>query len=340
MKPNLFSFATKELSQDAFLCWLISWGDVRRADLDPHLHEAGKAFLDAIFTRAGLDPLAVYELAPGSPEQQWQKTDVLVKFQNGPVLLIEDKAGSREHSGQLQRYLKACRSRFPGETIIPLYLQTDEQSGYRDIEAQGYVIYRGGDLLDLLLGYGKNVASEIYRDFTHWLEAKQADLRAFMFKRDWEGPQWKGFYSWLEAEFEGTAWAYTPNPSGGFFAFWWPGAPLDTDGNTVLYLQIQQEQLVFRLSRENGKVSLPEARRVFEFLRKKGIEKGLDVQKTRLRSGGTMAIGRVSGEYRTFLKNNKLDIVTTHQQLQKTAAFTEEAAREIRSKTIIAETMR
>ena len=26
-KPNLFSFATSELSQDAFICWLVSWAN-------------------------------------------------------------------------------------------------------------------------------------------------------------------------------------------------------------------------------------------------------------------------------------------------------------------------
>nr|WP_260390277.1 hypothetical protein [Ornithobacterium rhinotracheale] len=28
-KPNLFQYATSELSQDAFLCWLIAWADAR-----------------------------------------------------------------------------------------------------------------------------------------------------------------------------------------------------------------------------------------------------------------------------------------------------------------------
>ena len=27
MKPNLFSIATKELSQDAFITWLLQWAD-------------------------------------------------------------------------------------------------------------------------------------------------------------------------------------------------------------------------------------------------------------------------------------------------------------------------
>lgn len=26
-KPNIFNFATSELSQDAFICWIISWFD-------------------------------------------------------------------------------------------------------------------------------------------------------------------------------------------------------------------------------------------------------------------------------------------------------------------------
>ena len=25
MKPNLFKYATSELSQDAFICWLLEW---------------------------------------------------------------------------------------------------------------------------------------------------------------------------------------------------------------------------------------------------------------------------------------------------------------------------
>ena len=29
MKPNLFNWATSELSQDAFICWLIEWAKPR-----------------------------------------------------------------------------------------------------------------------------------------------------------------------------------------------------------------------------------------------------------------------------------------------------------------------
>jgi hypothetical protein len=25
MKPNIFKYATSELSQDAFICWLLAW---------------------------------------------------------------------------------------------------------------------------------------------------------------------------------------------------------------------------------------------------------------------------------------------------------------------------
>ncbi|NEX23727.1 hypothetical protein G3480_26250 [Thiorhodococcus mannitoliphagus] len=38
-KPNLFAFATSELSQDAFLAWLLSWADPKYAAFDPPVHQ-------------------------------------------------------------------------------------------------------------------------------------------------------------------------------------------------------------------------------------------------------------------------------------------------------------
>ncbi len=41
--PNIFQFATKELSQDAVLGWLCAWADSKYKQEDaPELHELGK----------------------------------------------------------------------------------------------------------------------------------------------------------------------------------------------------------------------------------------------------------------------------------------------------------
>ncbi|MBB1077961.1 hypothetical protein HUU62_26545 [Rhodoferax sp. 4810] len=38
-KPNLFSYATSELSQDAFICWLLSWITPEIREYDKNIHE-------------------------------------------------------------------------------------------------------------------------------------------------------------------------------------------------------------------------------------------------------------------------------------------------------------
>ena len=43
--PNLFSFATSELSQDAFFAWLMQWADSSYKELDESLHVVAQNFI-------------------------------------------------------------------------------------------------------------------------------------------------------------------------------------------------------------------------------------------------------------------------------------------------------
>ena len=49
--PNLFSFATSELSQDAFICWLLSWENPKISESDKELHQCAIAFIKALFKK-------------------------------------------------------------------------------------------------------------------------------------------------------------------------------------------------------------------------------------------------------------------------------------------------
>ena len=53
MLPNLFHFATSELSQDAVLCWLLSWADKKHKE--SHLHDVAKDILCLIYRRAKVE---------------------------------------------------------------------------------------------------------------------------------------------------------------------------------------------------------------------------------------------------------------------------------------------
>jgi len=46
IKPNLFKFATSELSQDAFICWLLSWANEENEIHDKRLCLCARKLLE------------------------------------------------------------------------------------------------------------------------------------------------------------------------------------------------------------------------------------------------------------------------------------------------------
>ena len=48
LTPNIFDFATSELSQDALFCWLIQWADTKYKVVDKQLHKIGQDFLSLL----------------------------------------------------------------------------------------------------------------------------------------------------------------------------------------------------------------------------------------------------------------------------------------------------
>ncbi|MEZ4226814.1 MAG: hypothetical protein R3B13_38085 [Polyangiaceae bacterium] len=138
-RASLFSFATSELSQDAFLCWLAAVS----ADKDPRLARAGKRFLAWLCAAGGhgeVDPAVVQLVGP--PQRQVEHIDVLLqaRFADGPAtFLIEDKTGTSQHSGQLERYLHLAKERYP--RVMPIYFKTGYHFGEDKAAARaGYAV--------------------------------------------------------------------------------------------------------------------------------------------------------------------------------------------------------
>lgn len=95
---NLFDFATKELSQDAFLRWLIESVN------NPDVASVSRAFLKWLTGYNG--KIEVVRTAP-----QWKRIDVVAelfcpKTCESIVLAIEDKVDAGEHDDQLNKYGK------------------------------------------------------------------------------------------------------------------------------------------------------------------------------------------------------------------------------------------
>ena len=51
--PNIFDYATKELSQDAMICWLLEWSGHRNRSQNGALHDCGVRFARALMEKHG-----------------------------------------------------------------------------------------------------------------------------------------------------------------------------------------------------------------------------------------------------------------------------------------------
>lgn len=99
---NLFDYATKELSQDAFLRWLFENYDCEDKDVCLQAKKLIGSFL-------GIDNLEVEEISELKTYSQWRKVDILLRFKYGDKLFciaIEDKTYTEEHE-QLKNYNKS-----------------------------------------------------------------------------------------------------------------------------------------------------------------------------------------------------------------------------------------
>ncbi|MBE6845846.1 MAG: hypothetical protein E7508_09120 [Ruminococcus sp.] len=94
MRNSLFSFATGELSQDAFICWCANW--VNFKDDESGLYDMGVEFVKLVSGVENIESVVVM--------QQYKKIDVLLLINNNTAVIIEDKTFTGEHSNQINRY--------------------------------------------------------------------------------------------------------------------------------------------------------------------------------------------------------------------------------------------
>lgn len=137
--PNIFDYATSELSQDAMIAWLMACAN---AD-DPAMREVGQAFIQFLIRR----PLRTIDRAVIAKDGQPSRYDgeglvsdvplVTTRRKNIDVycsakvdgrlvsFVIENKTGTTDHSNQLERYRQAVQSDDIDEHYLKLiYLKT------------------------------------------------------------------------------------------------------------------------------------------------------------------------------------------------------------------------
>jgi hypothetical protein len=245
-KPNLFRHATKELSQDAFLCWLLEWSDKSNASEDAGLHSAGLHLLNSLLELHGQKPVVGPDICI---HKQLCHVDIVVEVNMDIVLMVEDKVHSREHDAQLS-YRDCISHKYPGRNILPIYFKTGDQCDYARVESAGYLCFLRKEFLSVLdEGIRLGVSHPTFCDFREYLWDRENSVEAFRNTKVSEWPKgserWIGFFKELKIAKKDLAWSYVNNQSGGFWCAHWHWAKWN--GQEV-YLQIEEGKLCFKIA--------------------------------------------------------------------------------------------
>lgn len=224
MKNNLFNYATSELSQDAFICWLCSF-TLPDAQPAPALRDCARAMLEVFVPEFRGKEAELLEIA-----KQTDDIDVLLTARCGGreyKIIFEDKVYSGEHDEQLTRYWDSIKKNFPGCEIRGVYYKTGFESNLGDVEAKGYRVVRREDVLAVIGAYVDKAGSDILRDYYEYWSCQQQKAESYLTTPVNQWGWWQA-YAFFDAMHQnmpkgiGSSYGYVSNPSGGFdcLVFW------------------------------------------------------------------------------------------------------------------------
>lgn len=277
--PNIFSFATKELSQDAVITWLLHWSDSKCKIANELMHQLGRSFLQSLLSKQNIVLTEIENLVV---KQQFHKIDVFVSFQMGGKLygvIIEDKIHAGVHGKQLANYknkiikLKLC------DVLVPIYFKTGYQVNFLMIIENQYHHY---SIKDFLLVLNPIIVSQINNDILtqyhsyllgkeqHFDEAHlSAENYTVLPLKQWNWWTCAKFFHIYKKHFD-AGWGPVPNNREPLLAFWFGGEKFEimSKNNQMINLGIYMDviyrnksvEVAYRLSLEGNAQKTPEIR--------------------------------------------------------------------------------
>ena len=244
LSHNIFSYATSELSQDAFLCWLFSYGDLKSKEDYPELHNCAMDLL------CKLCPDSQQPIYVKSIHRQEDHIDVLIEAEGinnrALFIIIEDKSGTTEHDEQLERYKKIVIEKYQDQNpeVIGAYYKSGLQGRQDGIIAAGYRAVFRPQILEILNKHPECMKNDIFGSYYRNLYDAQNEAQKYKEYRydEWEWCQIEAFFDdILHSERFGEekfcAYDYVPNQDGGFISMWTAGS----------YIKNEPWQLYFQL---------------------------------------------------------------------------------------------
>ena len=260
MDHNLFRYATSELSQDAFLCWLLSYAmeDGRNSNLI--LHDCALAMLERMCKQK--DDKKIVPKAVLNIYRQFYHMDAVIHFQTITgeeyYLIIEDKTYTNEHDDQLTRYVEVLKDKkqVDEQQILGVYYKSSLQGDLSEVEKSRYSIMIRPDILELLKKYYEKmqkseIKSDIFMAYFEKLSNDNEIAESYLTTSPtkWDYPQIESFLESIKKEplfqsdkGKGIAWNYVPQKNGGFMALYDTGHRIvieDGSAECSIYMQCE-----------------------------------------------------------------------------------------------------
>lgn len=258
MDHNLFKYATSELSQDAFLCWLLSYAMEDGRNANVILHDCALAMLERMCQQK--EDQKIVPKVVLSIYRQYYHMDVLIRFQTITgeeyYLIIEDKTYTNEHDNQLTQYVERLKKEKEVDErhILGVYFKSSIQGDLADVEKSKFTVMVRPDILKVLNKYydemqGSDTSSDIFMSYCEKLseDERTADLYLTTPPTEWDYPQIESFLEHMKSQLplqlgNGLAWNYVAQKNGGFMALYDMGHQLaieDSGAECSIYMQCE-----------------------------------------------------------------------------------------------------
>lgn len=249
---NIFHYATSELSQDAFLCWLFSYA-LKDADNDAALNSCAIDFLKQfIDTSQNTNDIWLSE----EPKRQYKNIDILLTVNNHYKIIIEDKTYTNEHDNQLKRYYDLIQKEFPKYEVRAIYFKTGFQSNLNAINSSKYKFFGLEDIITTLQKYVNKTQNAIFLNYYEYLKRFYERIQQYKTQPvcSWNWEQINGFYESIKNDktiLQGMNcdYGYVANQSGGFYGMWL------TD-NSIYKFNEEDYELYLQCEFSNGNFSI------------------------------------------------------------------------------------
>ena len=353
-RNNIFNFATSELSQDAFICWLCNWvnfDDNSLSEDEKKLKSLATEFIEKMLGEK-LEDRKV------NIKRQYQKIDVLLEIQNktefitkgnniNPIVdmyvIIEDKVGTGLHSNQIERYRELISEKNEKDNgsrakIKVVYYKIYDEDNMERLKENGVNVILGREnILELLKEYKDKINNSIFENYHNYLSNIETDVNSYEKKNleHWNSNCYIGFFKELKNEKnllehaigrqKDCSWGYVNNSSGGFMGMWW--FPLSEEkinkltetSDEDIYLQIEQynQKNIIAI-----KYSVPKKNKNNKELSKEDFEKKVTIASEKRKELFSKLKNKLENESKDILKcENKPENIKKFENILKNEKF-------------------